>query len=55
MSINQITNTSFFSPEKILLNEKLMFTLMLSGVALVLTTWAFEGKASRKEKVAYSN
>jgi hypothetical protein len=54
-NVNQKTGTSFFSPKEILLNEKLLISLMLSGVALVLTTWAFRGQASKKEQVAYSN
>lgn len=33
-------HTTVITPEKILLNEKLMLGLIFSGVALTFTTWA---------------
>ncbi len=33
-------HVSILTPEKILLNEKLMLSLMFTGMAVVLITWA---------------
>ncbi len=44
--IIQKKHTSIIAPDKIVLNEKLLLSLMVTGVATVLITWAF--RKSRK-------
>jgi hypothetical protein len=44
----QKKHISIITPDKILLNEKLMLSLMFTGMAVVLITWAVR-KSERKE------